>query len=760
MPFTKAHARRILNVKGEPFIDPERLPHLGMRLTETYLRRKLYALEDRTVTEQWRTFDAAHADIRTYGLRVADSVRLDTLTRDYASIHWQQQVMTYARQRLQTATALTSQAAFKASLTAWYANYYGKAWQLDVNTRPDVRVNVPTPSQWEAHRGVLLPDVREAVQPSDALYTQMGDEWRQRYLDELAEMLVKVRRGLERSTSEGHTVTQSLRRMRDSIGLADTMQTGFTANFYRMQSLTRTAMMDGAEDGAEALWLANSNPEKERKGSRVDDMIGTILLSQVRWITANDERVCFPAFTSVLTQQGNRPIQSVRVGDKVKTRAGWQTVIAASKRPYTGAMVCVVTERGRVISTADHPYWTLEQGWLQGVDLNISHTLQSVDNQPVKVLRVINFDLRKSNNFPSVLMQIFVFLCITLGVSMPVFSIHLKRYTQIAKQKVNAVASHLGLLDVLNIKSLKSLTNTFFKQRFAVELPITGKTAKLSCCTAGLNSKLNTTIPALNEHRRATAFFRAIMSIQSLFSAKDFATPFTSNIFGFMRPAFSTANSVTISSRTANPERLTANGTNFLNCFMSKFTFFRAVASILPDSRWGMTDNLTAIGARYRNLLILKLGVALSRAKGILVWIAGFAKDRFATLSAFSLNHSASQTVTNVVILYHILSGKQPQVYDIQVENQPEFFANGVLVHNCVICRGFDGQISSLFDWGRNRPPAHGNCRCNEIPVIIEALMIDPDRFPDQTFDEWLSGVGGGLILDDFMTAGLTSTQV
>ena len=369
MPFTKAHARRILNVKGEPFIDPDRLPHLGMRLTETYLRRKLYALEDRIVTEQWRTFDAAHADIRAYGLRAADSVRLDTLGRDYASLHWQQQVMGYARQRLQTATTLTSQSAFKASLTAWYANYYGKAWQLDVNTRPDVRVNVPTPSQWEAHRGVLLPDVREAVQPSDTLYAQMGDEWRQRYLDELAEMLVKVRRGLDRSAGEGHTVTQSLRRMRDSIGLADTMQTGFTANFYRMQTLTRTAMMDGAEDGAEALWFANSNPEKERKGSRVDDVIGTILLSQVRWVTANDERVC-------------------------------------------------------------------------------------------------------------------------------------------------------------------------------------------------------------------------------------------------------------------------------------------------------------------------------------------------------------------------------------------------------IVCRGFDGQISSLFDWGRKRPPAHGGCRCGEYPVIIEALLIDPDRYPDQTFDEWLSGVGGGLILDDFMTAGLTSTQI
>src|SRR3990167_8055373 len=290
LPFTKAQARRILNVKGEPFIDPDRLPHLGMRLTETYLRRKLYALEDRIVTEQWRTFDAAHADIRAYGLRAADSVRLDTLGRDYASLHWQQQVMGYARQRLQTATTLTSQSAFKASLTAWYANYYGKAWQLDVNTRPEVRVNVPTPSQIAAHRAILMPDVREAVEPNRSLFDLMGGEWQQRFTDELAEMLVKVRRGLDRSTNEQQSITQALRGVRDSIGLAATLDDGFTAHFYRMQTLTRTAIMDGAQDGAEALWLANSDPEKrDRRGN---DAIGVILLSLTRWVTAHDERVC------------------------------------------------------------------------------------------------------------------------------------------------------------------------------------------------------------------------------------------------------------------------------------------------------------------------------------------------------------------------------------------------------------------------------------------------------------------------------------
>lgn len=288
MPFSNAQARRILHVNGEPFIDPARVPHLGLRLTESYLRRKLYSWEDRAVTDQWRTFDAAYTDIRNYGIRTAENAQLDTLERTYAAVQWKRDVMTYARQRLAQATRHTAESAFKYALTAWYANYYGKAWQLDVSTKPDVLVNVPTPSFIQAHRNVLLPDLQEAAQPDGGLYEAMGEEWRQRYADELAEMLVKVQRGMDRSTNEGHTITQAMRGLRDSIGLAATMDAGFTANFYRMQTLTRTAIMDGAQDGAEALWTANS-AEPEQRRNRTGE---ALLLSLVTWVTARDERVC------------------------------------------------------------------------------------------------------------------------------------------------------------------------------------------------------------------------------------------------------------------------------------------------------------------------------------------------------------------------------------------------------------------------------------------------------------------------------------
>jgi len=287
MPFTKRQIARIL----EPdLIDAQRVPHLGMRLTETYLRRKLYAWEDRAVTQQWHLFDRAARAVQAFALRAAVALGIDHLQRSLAVVQWQQRVQAYADQQIQTATQQTALDAFRASLTAWYAGYYGKAWQLDMVTRPEIDVRVPRPNQQRAHQALLLPDLREAVEPNLNTYAGLGVEWRQRYENERDEMRVKVRRALDRAVVEEMSVTASMRSMREAIGLADTPREGFRQNFYRMQTLTRTSIMDGAQDGGEALWQANAAPTPGDHRGR--DSVVMVALSQMIWLTARDERVC------------------------------------------------------------------------------------------------------------------------------------------------------------------------------------------------------------------------------------------------------------------------------------------------------------------------------------------------------------------------------------------------------------------------------------------------------------------------------------
>jgi len=119
------------------------------------------------------------------------------------------------------------------------------------------------------------------------------------------------------------------------------------------------------------------------------------------------------------------------------------------------------------------------------------------------------------------------------------------------------------------------------------------------------------------------------------------------------------------------------------------------------------------------------------------------------------------QSLTDFHVLYHRLSGNALKVYDIQVEDVPEFYANGILVHNCPICgplhnkiveldqswdftegiiQGIGGENeqkalrNALKSSGRSirRPPAHVNCRCYLQPVIFETMSeeeIQEQRF-------------------------------
>jgi hypothetical protein len=115
--------------------------------------------------------------------------------------------------------------------------------------------------------------------------------------------------------------------------------------------------------------------------------------------------------------------------------------------------------------------------------------------------------------------------------------------------------------------------------------------------------------------------------------------------------------------------------------------------------------------------------------------------------------------------LYHNQSVDTIRVYDIQVADHPEFYANGVLVHNCPICAPLGGLMFSdgaaqpasieqqdtggvmaSIDGGfvhpgglgaagkfagraYQEPPAHPRCRCSMRPVIgdVQPAAVTPE---------------------------------
>lgn len=123
-----------------------------------------------------------------------------------------------------------------------------------------------------------------------------------------------------------------------------------------------------------------------RKNNRIDHRDG------------EHDDMCFQADTLVLTSDGNRPIQDIKVGDLVLTRYGYQPVIATMHRQAN-----VITRYG-ITGTPDHPFIT-PTGIVKFKDLTDDTMVYAYYGKlvtiPAKDIRPISSAL---NNQPSVAM--------------------------------------------------------------------------------------------------------------------------------------------------------------------------------------------------------------------------------------------------------------------------------------------------------------------------------------------------------------------
>ena len=78
---------------------------------------------------------------------------------------------------------------------------------------------------------------------------------------------------------------------------------------------------------------------------------------------------------------------------------------------------------------------------------------------------------------------------------------------------------------------------------------------------------------------------------------------------------------------------------------------------------------------------------------------------------------------------------RQILVYDLQVEDDHEFYANGILVHNCSICGPNHLVVvpKAQRTWPNGATiPAHPNCRCRaieETALTLETPLPREERY-------------------------------
>lgn len=85
------------------------------------------------------------------------------------------------------------------------------------------------------------------------------------------------------------------------------------------------------------------------------------------------------------------------------------------------------------------------------------------------------------------------------------------------------------------------------------------------------------------------------------------------------------------------------------------------------------------------------------------------------------------------------------RMYDLTVENDETYIANGIVVHNTELCRSLDGKMWSKDDpeIALYQPPNHFNCRSILTPVFRGDEPGEWDEAPQDL--EPAEGFGGSV---------------
>jgi hypothetical protein len=121
---------------------------------------------------------------------------------------------------------------------------------------------------------------------------------------------------------------------------------------------------------------------------------GLTATGNTKSFTAGGGPQCFVAGTEILTTEGIKNIEDIRVGDWViaddpttpggiAARQVLETFISE-----TDALYDLYVDGEIISATGEHPFWTADKGWVEAADLIVGSLLQTADGRIVDVDRV------------------------------------------------------------------------------------------------------------------------------------------------------------------------------------------------------------------------------------------------------------------------------------------------------------------------------------------------------------------------------------
>lgn len=253
MAYRKAEVDRLLS---SGFISRASMPNAAMRLAEIIIRQKLYKLENAAVQRLALLYRDAFEDIR----RAAEaSANVDT--------EWRNTVIAYSNARLQKLANDAAARSLEASAAAFTGTYLARLWQIASARGSSEGLDLRVP---DALAGVMTENVFD-----DYILSLLGKEWRAQFADQIDVLVAQVKLAINTGMAEGEGMDVIMSRVRNVIGVPTDPAAGYTANFNRVQAITRSVVIKASNNGAIAAYRNNAD-----------------VVSGYQWLAARDERVC------------------------------------------------------------------------------------------------------------------------------------------------------------------------------------------------------------------------------------------------------------------------------------------------------------------------------------------------------------------------------------------------------------------------------------------------------------------------------------
>jgi SPP1 gp7 family putative phage head morphogenesis protein len=383
MPYSKAQRDRLLAPR---LIARKRMPSLSARLSETVIKRKLFALEDATVRAQFDLYRQAFAAIR-YEAENAPQDR-----------EWPDRVNAAASRVIARLKVELAATALQSALVAFRGGYYGRAWVLDMATRPDVKIAAPPVSALDGVLGEAVDWARE--QEADLIRSLMGEAWQVQFADELDVLIPQIRIAIRTGQAEGEGIDAIMRRVRRVMGVETDRRRGgvgsnerrlFRANFNRVQTITRTVTNKAANTGA---WQAYQRNQDVLTGYEI--------------IVSRDERLCdvcapLDGKQFRLSDTFRPPFHPncILPGNEVVLPG---VLVGGVKSFYSGRCVEITLDSGCGIRvTQNHPILT-DRGWVRAQFIRKGEQVVTAQSDGQRIAASINPD---DDHIPTVIEQVF-----------------------------------------------------------------------------------------------------------------------------------------------------------------------------------------------------------------------------------------------------------------------------------------------------------------------------------------------------------------